>query len=84
MNESVKKALSIVTRSHLRFVSLVNCNVQCERVSAAVQAEHGEHPVAVELSKLYYFCLAKHSMYILARNMESREEVGGFLIKLPY
>ena len=40
MNESVKKALSIVTRSHLRFVSLVNCNVQCERVSTAAQAEH--------------------------------------------
>ena len=62
MNESVKKALSIVTRSNLRFVSLVNCNVQCERVSTAAQAEHDEHPVAAELSKLYYFCLGKNGL----------------------
>eukprot|EP00943_MAST-04B_sp_MAST-4B-sp1_P003360 g3360.t1 len=89
MNESVKNALSIVTRSHLRFVSLVNCNVQCERVYSEYMNGNFDDlaqfdPVAAELSKLYYFCLGKHNLYVLARNMEARKELGGFLIKIPY
>ena len=91
MNESVKHALSIVTKSQLRFVSLVNTNIRCSSVSETVQgvSDAGEehslvHPVYAELQKLYYICLGKHSFFILARNMESNEENDGFLLKLPY
>ena len=71
MNESVKHALSIVTKSQLRFVSLVNTNIRCPLVSEEAQNEAGPdeetssiHPVYMELQKLYYICLGKHSFFI--------------------
>ena len=88
MNFSVKHALSIVTKSQLRFVSLINCNARCFHPEL-LHTNGGEDaadidPIYDELSKLYYFCLGKHSFFILARNMEPQEEYGGYLLKIPY
>ena len=82
MNESVKHALSIVTKSQLRFVSLVNTNIRCPIVSEGVQNELGPedeassmHPVYMELQKLYYICLGKHSFFILARFSNDSDDI---------
>ena len=72
MNDSVKHALSIVTKSQLRFVSLINCNVRCFD-PAILHGNSGEDtadidPIYDELSKLYYFCLGTCSNSLCHRN----------------
>jgi hypothetical protein len=75
--QSVKRALSYVVGSELRYFSLVNTNIR-------VDPNGEEDDITEELMKFYYLCLGKHSIHFLDRDMIGKEEFGGTLVTIPY
>lgn len=73
----MKRALSVVVGSELRYFSLINCNIRID------EFEDNEDKKE-ELLNFYYLCLGKHSIHILDRNMVGKEEFGGTLVAVPY
>ena len=75
--QSVKRALSYVVGSELRYFSLVNTNIR-------VDPNGEEDDITEELMKFYYLCLGKHSIHFLDRDMIGKEVFGGTLVTIPY
>ncbi len=73
----VTQALSCITNAELFYFTLVSCNVNCKTDSTPDE-------VREELETLYYFCLGKHSLFILDRMMVAHERFGGTLVRIPY